>query len=197
MTTITAFAHHTPGSNVYELAREGGPVFRSLEEAQANVPAGKEVVEVGITSHGYSRFTVEGWVCLEPYDTLEAAVDATADAEMPLNAIQVFTAVHTENSTRHSVKPLSAYITSFTPVGVPAFDGAVLQPAIKEFLGHQKVLGGVEPREVTRRLLDLWLIADPDTEEKLAGAFPEMAWAIEKFQNNGLMELHKIIGYGE
>jgi hypothetical protein len=79
----------------------------------------------------------------------------------------------------------------------PSLDDAVLQPAIRELLGHQKVYGGVEPREVTRRLLDLWLIADPDTEAKLAGAFPEMAWAIDKLQNNGLLELHKIIGYGE
>lgn len=79
----------------------------------------------------------------------------------------------------------------------PSLDDAILQPAIRELLGHQNVYGGVEPPEVTRRLLDLWLIADPDTEAKLATVFPEMAWAIGKLQNNGLLELHKIIGYGE
>lgn len=196
MTTLTAFAHHTPGAHVLELNRGGCQVFKTLDEAMVDVPAGKEAVEVTIATYGWCRFSVQGLEC-DPFLTIFEAVDAAADAGLPLDAVQIFTAVNTEAGTRYGTSPLSSFITSYSPVVAPTFDDAILQSAIRELLGHQKALGGVEPREVTCRLLDLWVSADPDTEARLAVGFPEMAWAIEKLQNNGLLELHKTIGYGE
>lgn len=198
MTTL-AFAHHAPGAHVLELIRGGGPVFGTFAEAMADVPTGKDVVQVAITTFGWRRYAVQGLESAGPFTDISGAIAAAAAAAagLPLNAVQVYTAVNHEDTTHDSVMPLSACITSYAPVStVHSFDDTILQPAIRELLGHQRVLGGAEPREVTRRLLDLWLTADSDTEAKLATAFPEMAWAIEKLQNNGLLELHKTIGYG-
>jgi hypothetical protein len=94
MTTLDAYAHHTPSGHVLDLNRGGGPVFGTLAEAMTDVPTGKEVVQVAITSYGWCRFAVQGIERPEPFTTLEQAAEAAVSAGLPLNAVRTFTAVN-------------------------------------------------------------------------------------------------------
>lgn len=72
-----------------------------------------------------------------------------------------------------------------TPEPEPEADkpSHALQEACRHVLGHHHLEGGYLPGGFTAQLIDLWAKADMVNRYKLGSAFPEMAYAIDLFQN--------------